>query len=104
MSFASFAAVGTAVEGAYFRKEQENALRKQLEKLVGNGQLPQSALQPQNRNQLAEAVSNRFPATSTSHVAISDVPVTVLRGSLNGEYVYQHVKGKVPGECMPKFC
>lgn len=96
MSFASFAAVGTAVEGAYFRKEQENALRKQLEKLVGNGQLSQSALQPQNRNQLVEAVSNRFPATSASHVALSDVPVTVLRGSPNGEYVYQHVKGKVP--------
>lgn len=89
MSFASFAAVGTAVEGAYFRKEQEFALRKQIEKMVGNGQLPQTALQPQNQNQFAETVSNRFPA-------LADVPVTVLKGSPNGDYVYQHVKGKVP--------
>lgn len=92
MSFASFAAVGTAVEGAYFRKEQENALRRQLEKMVGNGQLPRTALQPQNQKQLAETVSNTFPA-------LSDVPVTILKGSPNGDYVYQHVKGKVPGWC-----
>lgn len=97
MSFASFAAVGTAVEGAYFRKEQEIALRRQLEKLVGNGQLPQSALlQPQTQMQLAEAVSSKLTGSSASHVALSDVPVTVLKGRPNGEYVYQHVKGRVP--------
>lgn len=70
MSLAGFAARGNAVEGSYFRKEQEFALRKQLERLVGEGQLPKSALQqPQSTLQLGR------PA---------------------GEYVYQHVKGVVP--------
>ena len=101
MSLAGFAARGTAVEGAYFRKEQEYALRKQLGKMVKDGQLPPSALlQPQNQLQLIEAASSKIAGASAPHqVAISDVPVTVLKGRPNGEYVYQHVKGKIPGNC-----
>ena len=90
-----FAARGNAVEGSYFRKEQEFALRKQLERLVGEGQLPKSALQqPQSALQLVAGAANRGSVASTS---IADVPVSVLKGRPAGEYVYQHVKGIVPG-------
>jgi len=96
MSLSGFAARGNAVEGSYFRKEQEFALRKQLERLVGEGQLPKSALQqPQSALQLVAGAANRGSVASTS---IADVPVSVLKGRPAGEYVYQHVKGVVPGE------
>ncbi len=96
MSLSGFAARGNAVEGSYFRKEQEFALRKQLERLVGEGQLPRSALQqPQSALQLVAGAANRGSVASTS---IADVPVSVLKGRPAGEYVYQHVKGVVPGE------
>lgn len=94
MSLSGFAARGNAVEGSYFRKEQEFALRKQLERLVGEGQLPKSALQqPQSALQLVAGAANRGSMASTS---IADVPVSVLKGRPAGEYVYQHVKGIVP--------
>ena len=73
MSVSGFAARGNAVEGSYFRKEQECALRKQLERLVQQGQLPQSALQQASALQLA---TDARP---------------------NNAFVYQHVKGAVPG-------
>ena len=73
MSVSGFAARGNAVEGSYFRKEQEYALRKQLERLVQQGQLPQSALQQESALQLA---------TDTRP---------------NKTFVYQHVKGDWPG-------
>ena len=100
MSLAGFAARGNAVEGAYFRKEQEYALRKQLERMVKDGQLPPSALlQPQDHLQLVEATSSKAAGSSAARsVAMSDVPVTILKGRPNGEYVYQHVKGKIPGK------
>ena len=105
MSLAGFAARGTAVEGAYFRKEQEYALRKQLEKLVKDGHLPPSALlQPQNHIQLVAAASSKIAGTSGHQLAVSDVPVTVLKGRPNGEYVYQHVKGKIPGKSCSLLC
>ena len=97
MSMTGFAARGNAVEGSYFRKEQELALRKQLERLVGEGQLPPSALQ-QPPLQLVADVANRGSTASTSHISLADVPVSVLRG--RPEYVYQHVKG-APGKCVP---
>ena len=66
MSLAGFAARGNAVEGSYFRKEQEFALRKQLERLVGEGQLPKSALQqPQSALQLVTNSINRASMAST---------------------------------------
>lgn len=72
MSVSGFAARGNAVEGSYFRKEQEYALRKQLERLVQQGQLPQSALQQESALQLA---TDARP---------------------NKAFVYQHVKGDWP--------
>jgi len=98
MSLLSFAARGNAIEGSYFRREQDYAVRKQLEKLVNDGQLPQSALQqPQTDLQLAADVSNRGTGASTSHsISLSDVPMTVVKGRAKGDYVYQHVKGVVP--------
>lgn len=99
-----FAARGNAVEGSYFRKEQEFALRKQLERLVGEGQLPKSALQqPQSALQLVADAANRGSMASTSHMSLADVPVSVLKGRPAGEYVYQHVKGVVPGRPHPLF-
>ncbi len=99
MSMSGFAARGNAVEGSYFRKEQEFALRKQLERLVGEGQLPQSVLQqPKTPLQLVADATNRGPMASTSHMSLADVPVSVLKGRPAGEYVYQHVKGVVPGK------
>ena len=96
-----FAARGNAVEGSFFRKEQEFALRKQLERLVAEGQLPQSALQQQQTP--LDLVANRGPSASTSHVSVSDVPVSVVKGRPAGDYVYQHVKGVVPGNsCLEK--
>lgn len=89
-----FAARGNAVEGSFFRKEQEFALRKQLERLVAEGQLPQSALQQQQTP--LDLVANRGPNASTSHVSVSDVPVSVLKGRSASDYVYQHVKGALP--------
>lgn len=91
-----FAARGNAVEGSFFRKEQEFALRKQLERLVAEGQLPQSALQ-QTQTPL-DLVANRGSKASTS---LSDIPVSVLKGRPASEYVYQHVKGVVPGTHLP---
>lgn len=94
MSMSGFAARGNAVEGSFFRKEQEFALRKQLERLVAAGQLPESALQQHTPLDLA----NRGPHASTSHVSVSDVPVSVFKGRPASDYVYQHVKGVVPGK------
>ena len=95
MSMSGFAARGNAVEGSFFRKEQEFALRKHLERLVAEGQLPQSALQ---QHTPLDLVANRGPDASTSHVSVSDVPVSVLKGRPASDYVYQHVKGVVPGK------
>ena len=95
MSMSGFVARGNAVEGSFFRKEQEFALRKQLERLVAEGQLPQSALQ---QHTPLDLVPNRGPSASTSHVSVSDVPVSVLKGRPASDYVYQHVKGVVPGK------
>lgn len=85
-----FAARGNAVEGSFFRKEQEFALRKQLERLVAAGRLPESALQ---QHTPLDLVANRGPHASTS---VSDVPVSVFKGRPASDYVYQHVKGVVP--------
>lgn len=95
MSVSGFAARGNAVEGSFFRKEQEFALRKQLERLVAEGQLPQTALQ---QHTPLDLVANRGPNASTSHVSVSDVPVSVLKGRPASDYVYQHVKGVMPGK------
>lgn len=95
MSMSGFAARGNAVEGSFFRKEQEFALRKQLERLVEEGQLPQSALQQHTPLDLG---ANRGPSALTSHVSVSDVPASVLKGRPASDFVYQHVKGVVPGK------
>ena len=92
MSMSGFAARGNAVEGSFFRKEQEFALRKQLERLVAAGRLPESALQ---QHTPLDLVANRGPHASTS---VSDVPVSVFKGRPASDYVYQHVKGVVPGK------
>ena len=97
MSLSGFAARGNAVEGSYFRKEQDYALRKQLQRLVDQGQLPQSALQQESALQLATDAASRGPVASTSHMSVSDVPVSVLKARPSHEYVYQHIKGAVPG-------
>ena len=98
MSMSGFAARGNAVEGSFFRKEQEFALRKQLERLVAEGQLPQSALQQQQTP--LDLVANRGSTASTSHVSVSDVPVSVQKGRPASDYVYQHVKGALPGKAF----
>ena len=91
MSMSGFAARGNAVEGSFFRKEQEFALRKQVERLVASGQLPQSALEQAST---PLDLANRGSKASTSLV---DVPVSELKGRPASDYVYQHIKGVVPG-------
>lgn len=44
----SWAARTAAVEGSYFRAEQQQAMRKHLEKMVVDGKLPASALSDPN--------------------------------------------------------
>jgi hypothetical protein len=69
------------MESSYFRAEDTNAIRKQLERLVKEGKLPQSAL--------GSHVDAHAPA-------LFNVP-TVVRQRLPSETVYQHVKGIFPG-------
>lgn len=83
-----------AVEGSHFRAEEKTAVERHLRKLVTEGKLPPSAL-----NSLLEGSG---AGSSTSLDPFSGVS-TVTRGRPESEFVYQHVKGRIPVSNLPSM-
>ena len=85
----SWGARVAAVEGSHFRAQEKMAVERHLRKLVDEGRLPPSAL-----DSLLEArpAEGRAPVDPFSGLS------TETRGRPQSEVVYQHVKGKIPGQ------
>lgn len=71
-----------AVEGSYFLTEQNNATKKHLERLVEQGKLPASALEP---------ISNASIATR-----MGQVPVTIINSRPSSEVIFEYTGVPVP--------
>lgn len=80
-----FATRLSALEGGYFRVEEQQALERQLVKLVDEGKISSEVL---------ESLQHR--AVSAGHSgAASGIP-TEVRGRPQGEYIYRHKAGRIP--------
>lgn len=91
----------SAMEGSYFRGEQDLAIVRQVERLVREGKLPASALETlggdsANGNALA------IGGSSSGGTAFQGVE-TVTRGRPEAEFVYQHTKGAIPKPNLPNM-
>lgn len=83
-----------AVEGAHFRAEEKLAVERHLQKLVEEGRLPASTL---------DSLLGEHPARPRASVgAVSGVP-TVRRTRPASEFVYEHVRGRIPGNNLPSM-
>jgi hypothetical protein len=77
------------------RQEEQLVQRKNIERLVKEGKLPESALA--DFDAAASRTASRSAAsTSDGTPSLHDLPVTVNKGRPKGEYVYQHIKGPLP--------
>ncbi|CAD7699712.1 unnamed protein product [Ostreobium quekettii] len=77
-----------AMEGSHFLAEEKTALERHVQKLVREGKLP------------ASAADGILEASAADGAASTSVP-TVRRGRPASEFVYQHVKGVIPGNNLP---
>jgi len=68
----AFSARLNAVEGSYFLTEQNNATKRHLERLVEQGKLPASALEPISDASLAKGLG-QVPVTIINSRPASEV-------------------------------
>lgn len=84
-------------EGAFFRDEQDLAIVRQVQRLVKEGKLPESALEAVGGSSAGGKVLPASAGTLFRGVE------TVTRGRPEAEFVYHHTKGAIPRTKLPNM-